>query len=284
MMKRQYDYLIKEIDLIDNAINELEKKVFVVNGNFEADDRNGQTYCYLRTGIGKKRHRRYLGTKTAEIAKLYKTNEIKNRLLTSLKEDKGALEMCVDSLSAFSSDELVSQLPKAFKKIKVNDFGDERLKDIFKWAAAPHQKNDKSFPDAKIYAADGQRVRSKGECLWYNLLLEAGIPFVYDVVLELKNEDGLIVRRAPDFIIQCYDGSFLIIEHAGLLSDIKYAESFSKKLKLYLMNGFVLWDNFFITSDDQYGGTDTTAIKRMICIVKERFLNEAPAEIRLLFE
>ena len=193
MMKRQYDYLIKEIDLIDNAINELEKKVFVVNGNFEADDRNGQTYCYLRTGIGKKRHRRYLGTKTAEIAKLYKTNEIKNRLLTSLKEDKGALEMCVDSLSAFSSDELVSQLPKAFKKIKVNDFGDERLKDIFKWAAAPHQKNDKSFPDAKIYAADGQRVRSKGECLWYNLLLEAGIPFVYDVVIELKNEDGLIV-------------------------------------------------------------------------------------------
>ena len=47
------------------------------------------------------------------------------------------------------------------------------------------------------------------------MLYYAGIPFRYDSPLTVIDEWGNEKTVYPDFLIQCYNGSFIIIEHFG---------------------------------------------------------------------
>lgn len=129
--------------------------------------------------------------------------------------------------------------------------------------------------DRATYACDGTRVRSKGEALWYNMLYYAGIPFRYDSPLTVIDEWGNEKTVYPDFLIQCYNGSFIIIEHFGGLLKPSYSSKQITKIRDYLRSGYVLGDNFFVTSDDAEGGINTEMIARTICQIEELFYQSA---------
>ena len=48
-------------------------------------------------------------------------------------------------------------------------------------------------------------MRSKGECIWYNLMLERGILFRYDCAVEIIDQYGNTKTLYPDFLIMCLD-------------------------------------------------------------------------------
>ena len=63
-----------------------------------------------------------------------------------------------------------------------------------------YEKNPREYPRTVNIAKDGTRVRSKSECIVYNALLDAGIPFRYDPVMSFRivDSDGrIIVMKQP---------------------------------------------------------------------------------------
>ena len=54
-----------------------------------------------------------------------------------------------------------------------------------------------------------------------------------------------------------------------------YQIQFYPTIRDYLRSGYVLGDNFFVTSDDAEGGINTEMIARTICQIEELFYRSA---------
>jgi hypothetical protein len=237
--------------------------------------RKGKNNDYFYQVVSKKEKRivKYFGDANSERVKQIKINEINRIRVESLKYNKSLLESVISNFKGFGIIEVKKRISPIFESVDENSFFKDDFEELWKWAKADYERNKSPFPDSATYAIDGTRVRSKGECIWYNELVRAGIPFRYDSVILVKDEEGNLVERCPDFLFKCLDGTFIIVEHAGMLGKMKYANDFIIKTQQYLRSGFVLGDNFFVTSDDEKGGFDSRAIRPIIQIIIKRIIN-----------
>lgn len=280
-MKKQYDFLSDELSTMNELINTLEKLFAPNEGCLIPEQRGNITYYYFRKKGTRKKT--YLGNSNSPKVIQFKLNEMVQLLLCTLKRDQISIEKCLSSLSNYSYQSLLNFLLQKYSWTNSDLCFDEKLNELIEWANMNYEKNSKEFPDSINIASDGTRVRSKGEEIWYNQLLSSGIPFRYDCLIDFTDSNGFTVKKAPDFLIQCYDGSFIIIEHLGLLAKDYYYRDFIEKIQIYHTSGFTIGSNFFITSDETNGGTDSQAIERTIELIKLKFLEGAPAEVRALF-
>ena len=280
-MKRHIRLLENELAIVNDALDCIDKELISEKGCFVKDPRG---YYYLEVRSGGEKKKKYLGKAEAKLVKSHTKNVIGMRYYDALTTDKLALENCLHSLSNISPSEIPASLPLKYAGIDVELVKDRNYLDMIAWANADYQKNPREYPAQEIYARDGSRMRSKGECIWHNLLLEDKLIFRNDMQMKLVNVDGREELIAPDFVIKCYDGSLIIIEHVGLMMTIRYSARFTEKVRLYLNNGFILGKNFFVSCADANGGTDSEAIKEMIKLIKKRVLKGAPPEVVMMFD
>lgn len=234
--------------------------------------RGDNTYCYLRQrGKGRKPHKSYLGKPDSEAARDFVRERFVAEKRSRLLQNQGLLSELMAKYQDYSYGAVMDSLPQSFRGIALEDFNDKRYEELKRWANADFPRNTAPFPDSEIYAQNGERVRSKGECLYANTLLDAGIPFRYDSILTIADDYGNTKNVSPDFHIRCFDYSHVIIEHLGRLFDKGYAINFGEKCYWYLQAGFILGRNFFVTSDDLHGGTDSRAIHRVVAEVQRQF-------------
>jgi hypothetical protein len=245
------------------AQNEVANK----RGILLLERRGSSTYCYERKDKSKK----YIGKVDSDAAKAFVRDHFLTEKNKRLLTDEKLLNNLAHNYQDYSYDAIMSALPASFRNIANEDFNDARYEELKRWASEDYTRNEAPFPEAEIYAVDGRRVRSKGECLHANILINKGIPFRYDSVITIADSHGNTKRLSPDFMIQCYDSSLAIIEHLGRLFDKRYALDFGEKCYWYLQAGFILGKNFFVTSDDIHGGTDTQAIMEVAKAVERLF-------------
>lgn len=107
----------------------------------------------------------------------------------------------------------------------------------------------KSFDvdDVKVYySAKGERVRSKSEKIIADELYRYGIPYKYEMPLELMGWNKAITIY-PDFtIINRRTGKRWILEHLGMLDDANYYENSIYKIDLYEKNGLLLGKDLLV--------------------------------------
>lgn len=115
-------------------------------------------------------------------------------------------------------------------------------------------------------AKDGLFVRSKSEVIIVNQLVNAGLDFDYEKLLE---EDGH--QCIPDFSFSTPYGDRIIWEHLGMLGVPEYKASWEKKLKFYESIGYTLGENLFTTQDHENGAIMTDEINIVIDRIKEMF-------------
>ncbi len=115
-------------------------------------------------------------------------------------------------------------------------------------------------------AKDGLFVRSKSEVIIVNQLVNAGIDFDYEKLLE---EDGH--RCIPDFSFSTPYGDRIIWEHLGMLGVPEYKASWERKLKFYESIGYTLGETLFTTQDHENGAIMTAEINEVIKKIKEMF-------------
>lgn len=220
-------------------------------------------YYYLSTDKGGKRTRTYLGKENSQ--DLLKVLQIiyQRTFKEILDHNRPILEQTMTDLWDDSVEGVYARMPKLCREICKTGFVDQRMEELKAWAAADYPRNPQEFRDAENYAIDGTRLRSKGEVIWYNLLLAAGIPFRYECLLIVTDDWGNERNLYPDFMIQCYDGSIIIIEHLGGLALESYRLDFGTRARLYQKEGYVLGDNF--TKPDQTKQTGNPGAPRRNC-------------------
>jgi len=249
-IKREQSRIEKLIALTDHVVR-LEKR-----GALIADRRSSGIYCYERKGRSKK----YLGKSDSDAARACAEYHFLTEKSNRLKRDRRLLEKLSQDYAEYNHEAVIAALPNAYRTVLCEDFNNERYEELKQWANEEYLKNDAPFPHSEIYLKDGRRVRSKGECLHGNILIDMGIPFRYDSIITVTDQNGHSRRLSPDFLIQCFDGSLVILEHLARLFDKRYALDFGEKSYWYLQAGFILGRNCFVTSDDLYGGTDSQAV------------------------
>ena len=83
----------------------------------------------------------------------------------------------------------------------------------------------------------GHFVRSKSELIIADKLHDLGVDYEYE--MPLQGTDGSI--RYPDFTVEdVVDGTFIVIEHLGLLSQENYRRKWDVKLQWYRDNGILM--------------------------------------------
>lgn len=263
-IKREQSRILRLIDLTDQ-FDCSERR-----GGLIAERRGNSIYCYERTG----KTRKYLGKSDSDAAKscarYHYLKEKRSRLLF----DNKLLDQLMQQYRDYSHNAICDALANSCRIVAGEDFNDLRYEELKQWAKEDYTKNQAPFPDSEIVAIDGTRVRSKGECLHYNILLSLGIPFRYDSIITITDGRGNTRNVSPDFMIQNYDYSLTIIEHLGRLFDKRYAMDFGEKCYWYMQEGFIPGRNLFVTSDDLYGGTDTQAIMETAKAVERLFYAE----------
>ena len=100
-------------------------------------------------------------------------------------------------------------------------------------------------------AKKGLFVRSKSEVVIVNQLVNAGVEFEYEQLLE---ENGH--RCIPDFSFETPWGDRIIWEHLGMLVVPEYKASWERKLKFYEEIGYTLGENLFTTCDHENGSNN----------------------------
>ena len=262
-----------ELDFINGLLRQHKNRQTQHKGVvFQTTSRNKHYYVKQIRRNGKV-HRCYLGKADSEKVRLEKIQQMESALYDTLCLNKQILESAIQEYESYDLGSLENKVSACLAKVKCVFLIDRRLEKMFAWAKADYMRNSKPFPDQIILAKDGTRVRSKDECVWYNYLLDAGLPFRYDWVMEFEDpwNPGEKIYKSPDFVIMTPDCKLILIEHAGLLTKDSYAADIKDKIQIYLFNGYVLGDNFFIMSDDCFGGVNTYAIQRLVAEIKSRF-------------
>ena len=200
---------------IERFIN-LSKPGSAERGTLYIKKQGGRLYAYERLqDKGGHTRKVYLGSLESERVQKLFADKFKAKRLTHLRHNQKLLEKLERQYQEYDFDSIVAEMPKAYRMAARNNSFDQRYEEIRKWAEAPYPKCTYPFPDAEIYAEDGTRMRSKGECIWYNLMLERGILFRYDCAVTFVDQHGKRKTWYPDFLILCFDGTIILIEHLG---------------------------------------------------------------------
>lgn len=89
----------------------------------------------------------------------------------------------------------------------------------------------------------GEIVRSKSELMIANMLYDSGIPYHYELPLDVGGKE-----RRPDFsCLNVRERRVKHWEHLGMMDASSYAEKQVTKLNQYMSNGFILGINLIIT-------------------------------------
>lgn len=262
------------IEAIKHEQKRISKLIDLTEANWVPNDqgililekRKDKTYCYE-----KNEKKTYLGTLQSEASKEFVRMRFLKEKHRRLVEDGALLDDVLQKYQEYSFEAVMDALPDSYRQVAFEDFANERYEELKRWANADYPVNTTPFPKREIYAHDGRRVRSKGECIHANIFLDRGIPFRYDSLITLEDEYGNQREFSPDFVIQCLNRRMVFIEHLGMLADKRYAYSFAEKCSWYAQAGFILGVNFFVTSDDADGGTDSRAIMEVAKIVEKLF-------------
>ncbi len=273
------DQLNREIKNIHFLIDHIEKTAWLTQrGTLKLEHRSDKYYYYLRECNDRTISTKYLGTPSSKDVIDFKYNRFCIKRHQILKHDLDLLEKLSGSYKEYTPEAVHANLALAYQDLPDSCYDDQAA--FFsseEWADESYQKNSIPFGRNSCRTCTGMIVRSKGECIWYDSLVRAGIPFRYDCIITLKDESGRYHDISPDFVIKCSDGSFLVIEHVGMLLNKNYYENFSYKIKLYLLNDIVIGDNLIITSDNQYGGINSMMINEIIeKIIRPRVFTNLP--------
>lgn len=250
-----------ELENIRFLINELETRgCEMPDGALVYKKINGQFYYYRQYYDGNIKKSEYLGKYNDEKVLKFKAVKFNALRLKVLKQDLALLMNLREKYVRYEPAEIHRRLPSSYKDLPDECYVDDKFERLCDWAAEDYESSSFPFASTGCTTIDGTKVRSKGECIWYDTLYRYAVPFRYEETLELRDETGRKVAVHPDFSIMCYNERVIYIEHAGMLLKPSYMEDFKWKITTYLRNNIVMGDNLFVTSDNKDSGINSQMI------------------------
>ena len=101
----------------------------------------------------------------------------------------------------------------------------------------------------ELYTLQNERVRSKSELIIADELFRYGIPYRYEMPIELESRGKIVIFR-PDFtVMNRRSGKKYIMEHLGMMDNPEYVERNLEKMDVYERNGILLGVNLLLTHE-----------------------------------
>lgn len=200
-------------------------------GTVFTKEENGKPYYWSNTKTEDKREQKYLGDRFSKKLHQFSRAIFKYKLIHIIDHDIRTLNQILAKYQSYDKSSVIASLSPALWDVPFDAEFSTVMKRLYAWANVDYEKNSKPFGDRVIRAKDGRR----------------------------------------DFLIMCPDGSQIIIEHAGKLTSMQYAETLARKLQMYQLNNYSLGYTLFVTSDDVTGGIDSEEIDKIIKIIRARF-------------
>lgn len=221
----------------------------------------GNLRCAINKGsyqyyIGKK----YQGKKNRKLVQKIAQKEYNRRLLMCIKKQKAALKNLLKILEEYSLEEVYIKLHPARKQLV-----EPYIKPVSDIIAEFEniQYKGKGFSEDETtayYTEKGERVRSKSEKIIADTLNRKGIPYHYELPLELKYRNRTIVMY-PDFTaLNKRTGKRYILEHLGMMDKTSYYENAMWKIDVYEKNGILLGNGLLITHETAGSPLDTNVL------------------------
>lgn len=134
-----------------------------------------------------------------------------------------------------------------------------------KWNLLKSEANSYNLEGKVISTLSGIMVRSKSECLIANELQKNGIPFKYEVALNLGER-----TIYPDFaVLSPKDYKIYFWEHWGLFDKPDYRKSAFRKMSDYAENGIFPDNQLIMTFESEKNPIN---VNRIAEIISERFM------------
>lgn len=242
-LRRKQQRMSKQLDMLKPYKDWTLKK--------ESKKKHGQVYYdVIRKGSAKKA---YLGGERNEQVLNVKRYRYASKALNVLDQDIRLLDSLLSGYIDPDYETINSLLPLTYQTdFRSRGFAAASLPpEAIEWKKQLEEEKSKYPPykpeQLKHPALDGTMMRSKSEVIIANILLLAGIPFVYEAPLLINGKNVL-----PDFtILSLIDlKTEIIIEHQGMVFADEYADKFIRSLKQYLQTDWIPNKNLFFTFDN----------------------------------
>lgn len=240
-----YDIIKADLDIQEKLINRYTRQLsYLPKGKLTYKRVHGHRYYYLN-------NKQYLSAKKAGLVQGLKTRAYLEKSIRIMDSNIRLENHLLKTYQPYDFASVNDSLPPAYQS-------DPKI-------AAKDPSNEFQFGSAPIHRTSfGLFTRSKSEALIAELLHAEGIKFNYEEPLDLIAEDGSYITVHPDFTLYLNFDKKVYWEHAGLLTDLTYRESFFKKLGLYYDNGITISDKLLISADTPIGGFDAFTVKKLI--------------------
>lgn len=253
-MQRKIKEELQRINEIGNHITNTIKSA--PDGHLRCANSKGY-YQYYAGG-------EYLGKDKKEYAKQIAQKEYCLKLEKEIKEYQKVLQMADELYEKKGLESIYRELHPGRKQLvdplvmPIEDIIDEFEK---------LEYEEKTFEEENItefYTIKGERVRSKSEKIIADELYRYGIPYKYEMPLELVNWNKKVVIY-PDFTaLNCRTGSRWIIEHFGMMDNPSYYESTMYKLDTYEKNDILLGHNLILFHETSASPINTNIVRKYI--------------------
>ena len=178
--------------------------------------------------------------------------------IASLRNNINVIEAAIDSYEDLDFDTILRKMYKAYRGLpetcflsndagmdrKLSEDTEDRFRRHREWAKEPYEKSDYNPEGRKFPTSAGFRVRSKSEQHIVEKLTEVGVPFRYEQVIRVNEK-----KYSADFTFRDMNGDLFYWEHAGMMNNPVYVESYYRKMDVYERIGIVPWKNLIITYD-----------------------------------
>lgn len=155
-------------------------------GHLRLLHRGSGVYAYERwQQKGAREHSKYLGRLESQAVRELFSLRFKAQRLVRLRRDQKLLDQLMRQYRRYDFESVLNDMPTAYRAAAHGNSFNQRYEELRDWANEDYPKNAYPFPRQEIYAADGTRLRSKGECIFYNLLQGRGILFRYECEIEI---------------------------------------------------------------------------------------------------
>ncbi len=265
--------IARERTLLKYTQEELEKLGDLPKKNLVCQVKSEHTIkYYLQETKDGKSIRKYLGGPEGPTVIALKKQRFYLMREKILERNIKLLRYTLEHFGDYTTEAIHNSLPMSYKDLPDVCFDDVVEHRISEWVKKKYKRNSYELPDNPTIACDGTPMRSKGEAIIYDDVVMAKVPYLYDVYIKRRGKSGTMHGFSPDFLFTCKDASELAWDHFGLLGEKRYTADNLNKMNKCLDCGFVIGDNYIITSDNVDGNTNELMILEALEKVKRRVL------------
>ena len=262
------ELFLKQLEVDERILKELVEKGD--DGTLKRNAGKKETYSLRKRSSedGGKMETVYLGSAYQEEVQDIVQARWAKLGLKRIKKNRQAILALMGEVKSLQMEEIAKDLPGTYQQAldqkALEDHMEERLLEIAAEGIEAKKHNEWPHKNMPNIAADGKKVRSKLEALVCLMLDVLQIPYDYDAMESLKDKDGRIVSRSPDFRIWTASRRRGFIEAVGKMGDEDYFEDFLDKLRIYHINSINLGDNLLVICDRSNQTTNCYAAMKFI--------------------